>query len=106
MCCDPSAILPSPGLVSILHSLFTVQAQELVSSVLPFDTLTFRSLGGVRGRRGAGLEALENAARRLLFELQVEAQATGLDVQVQVRTLLYSMNHSCYLYERYGRGCV
>ena len=33
----------------------------------------------------AGLDALDGAAHRLLYELQMEGLATGLDVHVEVR---------------------
>ncbi|KAK9838138.1 hypothetical protein WJX81_003408 [Elliptochloris bilobata] len=68
------------------------RARELVASVLPFDAVTFRS----RGRAGQGrpkLHVLEGCAAALLRELQLEAQATGLDVHIEGRLKsLYSVH--------------
>lgn len=64
---SPNPVRPRPPL-----SAEQRRARALVSSVLPFDAVTFRGRGRHAGR--AGLEVLEACASCLLQELRLEAQ--------------------------------
>ena len=61
------------------------QVRELALSVLPFDAVMFKSQRSVPQSARRGLDVLERCARLLLQELSLEAYATGLEVDVQVR---------------------
>ena len=58
--------------------------QQLISTVLPFDALMFKSHRAVASTSRRGLEVLEDCARALLLEVRLEGYAVGLEVEVQV----------------------
>ncbi len=62
------------------------QAWELIQTVLPFHSVTFRS-GAAQRQSRAVLDVLDKCAHRLLYELKMEGLATGLDVHVEVSPL-------------------
>lgn len=78
----------------VLHSClktkpsFTLQVKELVETVLPFTAISFHryTAQGASAAQGTptGIEPLHSAAARLMYEIQMESQATGLDVRVEV----------------------
>lgn len=62
--------------------LSSMQAWELIQTVPPFHATTFQSGLSLNPTR-AGLDILQACAHRLLYELNVEGLATGLDVFVE-----------------------
>ncbi len=62
--------------------LSSMQAWELIQTVPPFHATTFQS-GLTLNSTRAGLDILQACAHRLLYELNVEGLATGLDVFVE-----------------------
>ena len=67
--------------------IWGVQIKALVESVQPFDQLMFKSHHRVAlsSARRRGLEVIDRCGRQLLQELRLNGQATGLDINIQVR---------------------
>lgn len=83
-----------------------LQAWELIQTVPPFHATTFQS-GLAANPTRAGLDILQACAHRLLYELNVEGLATGLDVFVEARhsTLKDLQSHHMLAEQRQSLLC-
>ncbi|KXZ48440.1 hypothetical protein GPECTOR_28g850 [Gonium pectorale] len=65
----------------------------ILSTVVPFECVSFKSLRGLAGSTRRGLEVLDECAALLYNEIQIRSQAGGLGINIQGR--LKSL-HSVY----------
>jgi hypothetical protein len=85
---------PSPAAAASLLTPQQLQLQNLLSTVVPFDAVSFKSASDLSWSAQRGLALLDEAAGQLYTELSVGSFGSGLDVVIQGRLKsLYSVHN-------------